>query len=295
MSVRSARIWIEAARPKTLGAGIVPVVMATAMAFRAGSVDGLSAFCALLGAMLIQIGTNLANDYADFVKGADTSDRVGPVRATQAGLVSPRAMRRAAALVFFLACVPGAYIVWRGGWPFAVIGIVSILCGALYTAGPFPLGYIGLADVFVLVFFGPVALAGTYWLHVQHVSGAAVVAGLAPGLLSVALLTVNNLRDIEEDRRSGKRSLAVRFGAGFARGEYGVCIFTAAFLVPMYLAWSTGNHGAFLASVAALALGIRPVRVVLMGAAGRDLNLVLAQTGRLLWAYGAAFSAGWLL
>ncbi len=170
------RVWWEAARPKTLWASAAPVVMGTAMALADGALHAPSALCALLGALLIQVGTNYANDYSDFVKGADTEARIGPVRATQSGLVSPRTMKRATALVFLLTLVPGAYLVYRGGWPLVAIGVVSILCGILYTAGPWPLGYIGVADLFVLVFFGPVAVGGTYYVQAQELGWPPVVA-----------------------------------------------------------------------------------------------------------------------
>jgi 1,4-dihydroxy-2-naphthoate octaprenyltransferase len=147
-----------AARPKTLPAGAAPVVIGTAMAWADGGLHVVSALCALLGSLLIQIGTNFANDYFDGSRGTDAADRLGPTRVTQAGLVSPKAMSLATALTFLLACVPGLYLVWRGGWPFIVIGLLSILCGILYTAGPYPLGYLGLGDLFVLIFFGPVAV-----------------------------------------------------------------------------------------------------------------------------------------
>lgn len=253
-----------------------------------------SALCALAGAVLIQTGANYANDYLDFLRGADTPNRLGPRRATQAGLVSPAGMRHATILVFALACIPGAYIVYRGGWPFVVIGASSILFAVLYTAGPYPLGYIGLADVFVLVFFGPVALCGTYYLQTGRVTHEAWAAGLATGLLSTALLTVNNLRDIDEDRAAGKRTLAVRFGRGFARAEYAVCLIGAALVIPLYLFVRTGKHLLPLVPLVVLGIGMPAVHTVLTTTDGATLNRVLGTTGKLLLMFGVFFSLSWL-
>lgn len=287
--------WWQAARPKTLWASAAPVVVGTAMALADGTFHAPSAICALLGALLIQIGTNYANDYFDYVKGTDTGERIGPVRATQAGLVSPQAMKRATAFVFLLALVPGGYLVWRGGWPLVAIGLISILCGILYTAGPVPLGYVGLGDLFVLVFFGPVAVGGTYYVQALGVTPEVLVAGLGPGLLSVALLTVNNLRDIDGDRAAGKRTLAVRFGRTFARAEYVAALLLACAGVPLFLWTHSGGHGFVLISVLALAVAAPTIRVVLTRTEGPALNGALAHTGRLLLVFSALFSMGWLL
>ena len=283
-----------AARPKTLGAAIAPVVIGSAMAFDAGGFHPFSAVCCLLGALFIQIGTNFANDYFDHAKGADTPGRIGPTRATQAGLVSPAAMMRATAAAFTLACVPGLYIVWRGGWPFAVIGLASILCGVIYTGGPFPLGYHGLADVFVLAFFGPIAVGGTCYLQ-SHVIGADVLlAGIAAGLFSVAILTVNNLRDIDEDRASGKRTLPVRFGRTFAKIQYTACLVIAALIIPITLAIHADRLPVLIAALI-LPAAAPVVRTVNTGADGPALNNALAATGKLLLAFSVLFSLGWLL
>ncbi|MBN2308386.1 MAG: 1,4-dihydroxy-2-naphthoate polyprenyltransferase [Candidatus Hydrogenedentes bacterium] len=288
-------IWAGAARPKTLPAAIAPVVVGTAMAYGEGAAHWPSAVCALVGAVLIQIGTNLANDYFDFVKGTDTAGRLGPTRATQAGLVTPTAMRRAAALVFGAVLIPGAYILWRGGVPFLVIGVLSILCGVLYTAGPCPIGYVGLGDAFVLVFFGPVAVAGTYYLQARAVTANAVLSGVAVGLLAVALLTVNNLRDIDEDRAAGKRTLAVRFGRTFARIEYTACLAGAALVIPGYLYAVTGRYLFGLIPIAIFVTALPALRCVWTQTSGPVLNRLLATTGKLLLAYGILFAAGWAL
>src|SRR5690606_25617337 len=244
-STPGPQVWITAARPKTLPAAVAPVLVGTAIALEAGVFHALAAACAMLGAVLIQIGTNYANDYHDFVKGADTDARKGPMRVTQAGLVTPEATRNAAVVAFALAVAAGTYLMIRGGWPIVAIGAASILSGVLYTAGRYALAYVGLADLFVLVFFGPVAVAGTY--YVQAVGDAAalalppvvVAAGLGPGLLATAILLVNNVRDVDEDRAADKRTLVVRFGRGFGVRLYAGCVAAAA-LVPVGLWLWTG-------------------------------------------------------
>jgi 1,4-dihydroxy-2-naphthoate octaprenyltransferase len=265
------------------------------MAYGYGMVDWLSLVCALTGAVLIQIGTNLANDYFDFVKGTDTHDRIGPTRATQAGLVSPQAMRRAYLIAFGLALIPGAYIIWRGCWPFLVIGIVSIICGILYTGGPFPIGYVGLGDLFVLIFFGPVAVGGTYYLHTLSIDSTAIIAGLAPGLISVAILSVNNMRDIDEDRRAGKRTLAVRFGRRFARLEYLFCMLVAAFVIPLYFYATADNRLFTLVPLVIITAAVPVIKTVFVSTDGQVLNGVLAKTGKLLLLFSIIFSLGWIL
>ena len=295
MSARDWRVWRDAARPKTLPAGCAPVLIGTVMALDDGAFDAGAALCALLGALLIQVGTNYANDYFDFVKGADTAARVGPVRATASGLVPPKAMLAATVFVFALVFLPGAYLVHRGGTPLLIIGVVSILCGVLYTGGPWPLGYLGLGELFVLVFFGPVAVAGTYYVQAQTFAWMPVLAGLAPGLLSTAILAVNNLRDIDTDRVSGKKTLAVRFGRGFARSEYVACIALGSVGVPLLLHLCTDGHWPVLVSTAALIFGLPLIFTACIHSGGPALNALLARTGQLLMLYTLLFSVGWLL
>ncbi|MCC6143596.1 MAG: 1,4-dihydroxy-2-naphthoate polyprenyltransferase [Candidatus Hydrogenedentes bacterium] len=290
-----AKAWALAARPKTLPAGAMPVVMGAALAAADGTFHGLSVLCALVGALLIQIGTNYANDYFDFVKGTDTADRVGPTRATQAGLVTPREMKWATILVLALAFVPGAYLIYRGGLPILAIGLFSVLFAILYTGGPFPLGYIGVADLFVLIFFGPVAVGGTYYVQAQHIDSIAIIAGLAPGLVSTAILTVNNLRDIEGDRVAGKKSLAVRFGRTFARGEYLLTLVAGMGVVPLAVCLLANGHWFALAASLTLLPALRPLRIVFTSTDGPALNQVLAATGKLLVIFTIVFSAGWLV
>lgn len=288
-----ARVWILAARPKTLPAAVAPVLIGTAMAHTGGGVHWPSAIAAMLGALLIQIGTNFANDYFDFAKGIDAGERLGPLRVTQSGLVTPEAMKRATILVFALAILIGSYLVWRGGWPILLVGVFSILFGVLYTGGPYPLGYNGLGDLFVLIFFGPVAVGGTFYVQILDINWAVVISGLAPGLFSVAILTVNNLRDIDNDRATGKRTLAVRLGRQLSLHEYN-CSLLMACTIPIVLALFF--HGRPLAMLAALTVipsiaAMRKVAVV----TGRDLNDCLAGTGRLLLVYSVIFSLGWML
>lgn len=287
-------IWILAARPKTLWAAVAPVVIGTAMAFESGGGAWLPAGAALFGAVMIQIGTNLANDYFDYQKGADAGDRLGPLRVTQAGLVKPETMRLAFAVAFALAAVAGLYLAWRAGWPIVLVGGLSILCGILYTAGPCPLGYVGLADLFVLVFFGPVAVGGTYYVQTLEINATVLASGLAPGLFSVAILTVNNLRDMESDAKVGKKTLAVRFGKRFARWQYLSCIMTAS-AIPAVLFLSNGNRPLSLAAVVTPLGAIPSVRAVFTCADGTTLNTILAATGKLLLMYSILFSLGWLI
>ncbi len=288
-------VWWLAARPKTLPAAGTPVLIGTAMAVGDSGFHAPAAFCCLLGALLIQVATNYANDYGDYIRGADTDERLGPVRATGAGLVTPAAMKRATGIAFAMALLPGLYIVYRGGWPFVLVGLLSISCGLLYTFGPVPFGYTGLADVVVLVFFGPVAVGGTYYVQALHIDWRVLVAGLAPGLFSVAILTVNNLRDIDTDRRAGKKTLAVRFGRTFARAEYVGALVAASGGVPL-ASWLCFDVQPWtMIAAAALLPAIPTAYTVFTRREGASLNAALAATGRLLLIYGVTFSLGYLL
>ncbi len=287
-------IWILAARPKTLWAAVGPVMVGTAMAYERGLVAWLAALAALFGSVMIQVGTNFANDYSDWKKGADAHNRLGPTRVTQAGLVKPRTMKLATAVAFSLASIAGIYLVWRAGPPIAIIGALSILSGILYTAGPWPLGYIGLGDIFVLIFFGPVAVGGTYYVQALEMDAVVLMAGLAPGLLATAILTVNNLRDMDGDKAAGKKTLAVRFGRTFARVEYLLAIVVAS-LIPILLYIQTREHLYSLSAVAVPVVALPALRKVFTSRDGSALNDVLAATGKLLLLYCLIFSFGWLL
>jgi 1,4-dihydroxy-2-naphthoate octaprenyltransferase len=283
--VTRARAWVLAARPKTLTAAVAPVLVGTGLAAHHGRLALVPAAAALAGAMLIQIGTNLANDYYDFVRGGDTAERVGPVRVTQAGLIPPGDVRRAMVLVLVAAFVPGAYLVAVGGWPIVWIGTASIACAVLYTAGPFPLAYHGLGDLFVMLFFGLVAVGGTYWVQALAWPPDALLAGAGLGALSTALLVVNNLRDIETDERAGKRTLAVRLGRAGTRAEYVLLLGVAAVVPPIGVA-AYGWPVAALAALLAAPLGASPLRAVLRADDPRDLIAALAATARVVALYG---------
>lgn len=285
-------LWASAARARTLPASIAPVLIGVVLAYADGVGHAPAAWAALAGAILIQIGTNYANDYFDFVKGADTAERQGPRRAVQSGLISPEAMRRATILVFGLAILVGLYLAARGGWPIVVVGVASILCGVLYTGGPYPLGYRGLGDLFVLVFFGPVAVAGTYYVQALDLDWRPIVAGLGPGLISVAILAVNNLRDRETDAKAGKRTLAVRLGVRFTRIEYTTTVLAACLSPLAFMAAGVAGVGMLLPLVALLAAW--PIhRTIWQRTDGPALNGALADTGRLLMLYAVLFCIGW--
>jgi len=294
MHTSKIKIWITASRPKTLWAAFSPVIIGTAMAYGEGKVHWLSAVLAAIGAVLIQIGTNFSNDYYDYFRGADKKERMGPLRVTQAGLVKPETMKRATILVFSLAFASGLYLIYRGGWPLLIIGLLSILFGILYTAGPYPLGYNGLGDIFVLIFFGLVAVGGTYYVQALEINSLVLLAGLSPGLFSTAILTVNNLRDISSDKQAGKKTLAVRFGEDFARLEYLFSVLIAC-LIPMVLFFITNSHLYALAASLVFLAAIPPIRTIYEQKPGKIFNQVLATTGRLLLLYSLLFSIGWIL
>ena len=293
MALTQPRIWTLAARPKTLPAAAAPVIIGSAMAWEVGALHVASAVAALVGALLIQIGTNFANDYFDYRQGTDGGERLGPMRVTQAGLVTPESMKRATAAVFGLAVLIGIYLVYRGGWPIVIIGLLSILFGVLYTGGPYPLGYNGLGDIFVLIFFGPVAVGGTYYVQALSITGPVLWAGLAPGFFSVAILTVNNLRDLETDMRSGKKTLAVRFGRTFTVVEYIGCILLACAIPIVLYLWHDLHPWGMLSSC--IALAAIPSFKSVCTESGVVLNDTLAATGRLLFLFSVLFSIGWLL
>ncbi len=284
------RAWILAARPQTLPAAITPVIVGSAAAFAAGSFRWLPFLAALVGALLIQIGTNLANDYFDFRKGADTAGRLGPVRVTQAGLLAPETVRNGMIVAFGAAALIGVYLIVVGGWPILVIGILSIAAGVLYTGGPWPLGYNGLGDLFTFIFFGIVAVTATAYLHVGTVPLLAWAASVPVAMLVTAIIVVNNLRDIATDRAANKRTLAVIIGAQATRAEYALLV-GGAFLAPPIL-WLSGLTGPWV-MVAWLAapLAIAPLRTMLVEE-GRALNPALKGTARLHLAFGLLLALG---
>ncbi len=294
MTISKTQVWVLASRPKTLWAAVAPVIIGTAMAYGEGRAHFISAALATLAAVLIQIGTNFANDYFDYVHGADKKERLGPTRVTQVGLVKPQVMKTATILAFSAAFLAGTYLIWRGGWPIFIIGMLSIMFGVLYTAGPFPLGYNGLGDIFVLVFFGIVAVGGTYYVQTLTIDWLVLLAGLSPGLFSMAILTVNNLRDVKSDMESGKMTLAVRFGENFARWEYLASVLVAC-LIPIVLFFFTGSHLYALAASGVFIAAIPSIKTVFEQKPGIVFNQVLATTGKLLLIYSLIFSLGWIL
>lgn len=284
------KTWVMAIRPKTLTAGLVPVMVGTALAFGDGVSRWMPALAALVGAMLIQIGTNLTNDYYDFRKGADTHERLGPVRVTQSGLIAPQTVLAGAALSFGLAVLSGTYLVAVGGWPIVAIGLLSVLCGFAYTGGPYPLGYHGLGDVFVFVFFGLVAVMGTYYVQAGTVSLGAALVSVPVGALGTALLVVNNLRDASTDIKAGKRTLIVRLGARAGKAEY-LALLVASFSVPAVLLALGAASRWVLLPLLSLPLAVGPLRDVLRKE-GAALNPTLGSTARLQLVFGLLFSLG---
>ena len=283
-----------AARPRTLPAAGAPVLIGTGLAAFRGAFALGPALAALAGALLIQVTTNLANDYYDFVRGADTGERIGPTRVTQAGLIPPGDVRRGMLVTMAAALVVGVYLVWVGGWPILVVGVLSLACAVGYTAGPFPLAYHGLGDVFVFVFFGLVAVAGTWWVQALSFSPESLLAGSGVGALSTAVLVVNNLRDVGTDARAGKRTLAVRLGVRATRVEYLSLLVLAALVLPVGIAvfqWPL----AVLSGLLAIGLGALPARRVLNFAHPRELLPALGQTARVVALYGLLLASSFAL
>lgn len=290
----SLRAWLLASRPATLSAALVPVAVGMALAH---FLDGFSlwpALAALAGAIWIQIGTNFANDVYDHQKGADTGDRVGPMRAAQAGLLSPKQLFIGMAVTFGLATLCGFYLLLVGGWPIALIGAASIASGIAYTGGPYPLGYNGLGDIFVLVFFGFVAVCGTVYVQLLWVPGLALWLSIPVGALATAILVVNNIRDADTDVLCGKRTLAVRFGRGAARLEY-VLLIASAFIIPTALVIDSRLPALVLSIWLSAPLAVLLIKVVLTTTDGRKLNACLKASAGLLLVHGILLCAGLLL
>lgn len=285
--------WLLAARPKTLTAAVVPVVVGTGLALGEGMAVLWPALAALSGAVLIQIGTNLTNDYYDFRKGADTHERVGPTRVTQSGLIAPQTVLAAGAACFTLAVAVGISLVARGGWPFLVIGLASVLAGWAYTGGPYPLGYHGLGDLFVMVFFGLVAVPGTFYAQALQLVPVVWPAAVAVGATGTMILVVNNLRDMETDARAGKRTLVVRLGRGFGRGEY-VALLLLALAMPAAMVVLGWARWPVLLALLATPLAWPPLSRVLR-TTGTALNPALGGTARFQAAFGLLLALGaWL-
>lgn len=286
--------WAAAARPRTLPAGAAPVLLGSALAWDDGVFRAAPALAALLGALLIQVGTNLANDYYDHRRGADTATRVGPKRAASSGWILPTHVRNAAILCFAATCLLGLYLIYASAWPILWVGLASIASGYAYTGGPYPLAYHGWGDLFVFVFFGPVAVAGTYYVQALAVPIQVLFASLPLGLLATAILVVNNLRDRETDARAGKRTLAVRWGDSATRREYQFLLLGAYALVAL----ATARHPEapfLLLPALTLPWGVRLVRRVAQTQDAGQLTATLASTAQLLAAFAVLFSIGVVL
>jgi 1,4-dihydroxy-2-naphthoate polyprenyltransferase len=286
-------IWLMAARPRTLPAAVAPVLVGTALAATEDTFKWLTFAAAMLGALFIQVGTNLSNDYSDARRGADTEDRLGPVRVTAGGLVPPRQVLIATYVAFAVAVLAGVYLIATAGWELLLVGAASILAGVLYTGGPRPYGYEGLGEVFVFLFFGVVAVAGSYFAQTEELAWEALVLAVPVGLLASAILVVNNVRDLETDRRAGKRTLAVRLGRERARGLF-VAMIAGAF-VSAPLPWPLGSLSPWLLLCwLAIPLAVPVVRTVRTRTDGPALNGALAGTGQLQLAFCVLLSAGLL-
>ncbi|MFB6073819.1 MAG: 1,4-dihydroxy-2-naphthoate polyprenyltransferase [Haloarculaceae archaeon] len=298
--------WLMAARPQTLPAGASPVIVGTGLALHDGVFAALPAVAALVGALLIQVGTNFANDYYDAVKGADDADRDGFTRVTAGGLIAPERVRRAMVATYALAMVVGLYLVWVGGVPILLVGLSSILAGVLYTGGPYPYGYRGLGDLFVFVYFGVVAVTGTYyvqavatgaagplptWVPPGTVPAAALVASLPAAGLSTTILVVNNIRDRESDAAAGKRTLAVLLGYRWSRVEF-LALAGMAYVVPAVFALDPVYGLPALAPLLSMPLAALVARTVLERTDGEALNPALERTGQTLFAHSVLFAVG---
>ncbi len=300
------RAWLMAARPQTLPAAISPILVGTGLAVHESVADLPAALAALVGAILLQIGTNFANDYYDAVKGADTADREGFTRVTAGGLIEPAAVKRAMYLTFLAAVAVGVYLVVIGGVPILIVGLAGIAAGILYTGGPYPYGYHGLGDLFVFVFFGLVAVTGTYyvqavasagansfpyWIPAETVPLQAVVASLGVAGIVTDILVVNNVRDRESDADAGKRTLAVMLGYRFSRIQY-VALLGLAYVVPVWFLWQPTFGPVVLLPLATLPYAALVTRTVLTETSGEALNPALERTGKLLVLYAALFGLG---
>jgi 1,4-dihydroxy-2-naphthoate octaprenyltransferase len=288
--VTRARAWLAAIRPRTLSAAIVPVTVGTAVAARNGAARAGVTVVVLTAALLLQIGTNLVNDWGDTRRGADGPDRLGPPRAVQSGWLTSNQVLAGAAIALAAACLLGLGLVARGGWPIAAIGIGGLVAAVAYTAGPVPLAYHGFGEAVVFLFFGPLAVCGTELVNANRVSGDAMLAAVPVGALAVAILLVNNVRDVDGDRRAGKRTLVVRLGRRAGRSAYAGTV-ALAFLVATALAAWLGRPAVLLVWLA-VPLVPAPLASVWQRTDGPALNGALAATARLHFAFGLLLAAG---
>ncbi len=290
----SLSLWIQAARPWTLGVAISPVLLGTIIALTEGGIRPFAALAALFGAIFIQIGTNLANDYFDFKKGADSTSRIGPQRVTQAGLIAPQTVRNGFLICFGLAFLLGIYLVYLGGWPIVTIGLISLVLGIIYTGGPFPLAYHGLAELPAFLFFGPIACATTTYVQTGTWNIFAIIAGVSAGFFSLALLSINNLRDYQEDRKVGKQTLIAIFGRGFGVFEYNVSIL-AATLFPLILMFVAGGHSMVGIVSLTVFMALHAIRITHKHKEPVELLAVLKMTAKLQAIFTLIFMISWVL
>lgn len=286
----SARAWLLASRPATLTAAVAPVLVGTAVAHHEGQVQALPLAATLFGASALQIASNFANDVFDHEKGADTEERLGPTRAVQAGLLTARQMKKGLGVALAFALAVGVYLAVHAGWPIVVIGLLSMASAVAYTGGPYPLGYHGLGDVFVMIFFGFVAVCGTTFVQLGTVPTLALIAALPLGCVTTNILVVNNLRDRETDARAGKRTLAVRWGRRGAEIEF-VGLYALAYLSPLWLLFMRGFGPWILLPWVTLQVAIKNVRGILR-VEGRALNTHLVRSAKLVFFFGATFALG---
>ncbi len=286
-------IWFSAARPKTLLAAVIPVMVGSSIAWRDGWLTWSAAGWCLLFALLVQIGTNLANDYFDYIKGADGLDREGPKRAVSSGQIAPAVMLRAFVIVFVLAFISGLNLITFRGWEMLPIGVLSILFGFAYTGGPFPLAYHGLGDFFVFLFFGLVAVMGSYYVQTGDLNLLPFLSAIPVGLLATNILVVNNYRDKETDKRVGKRTLVVLLGKKISRWQYAFSIFIA-FLICIVLA-ILGYGSWILLPLLLVPYSIKLCILLNEGVSGEDYNHLLGKSAGLLMGYGILFSLGIIL
>lgn len=285
--------WLIASRPKTLPAALAPVLTGSALAYYHHHFNFNIFIFICIAALFIQIGTNFSNDLHDYLKGTDTDQRLGPLRATQAGLLTPSQMKLGTALAFFVALLAGIYLVFIGGWIIVIIGLTSFAAGIAYTAGPYPLGYHGWGDVFVFLYFGIIAVCGTFYLYTGGINSASILTGSAMGGLSTAILIVNNLRDADTDIHTGKKTLAVRFGKNFVRAEYVFCIMIP-FVVSALLYTNLGFPLSIFLTWFSLPMGINLIGSVYRDT-GTDLNMTLGKTAGFLLIYSLLFVLGLIL
>jgi 1,4-dihydroxy-2-naphthoate polyprenyltransferase len=290
----TARLWLVAARPRTLPAAVAPVLVGTSLAISQDEFRPLAFAAALVGSIFIQVGTNLSNDYSDARRGADTEDRLGPVRVTAGGLMPPRRVLVGTYVAFGIAVAAGIYLAAVAGWELLAVGVVSIAAGVLYTGGPRPYGYAGLGELFVFLFFGVVAVTGSYYVQTEELVWEAFTLSVPVGLLAAAILVVNNVRDIDTDRRAGKRTLAVKLGRPRARVLFAAML-VIAFAAPVVIAAAGGLSWWLLLTAVSWPLAVPLVRTVQTSLDGPALNRALAGAGVLVAAFSLLLSAGVLL